>query len=257
MKKLFAAALAFALLQTGLVRPVSAEDAVPAAPVEAFYCNFLPGKGMKDLMPVAEREKQWADKHSPGYSAWILTPMFFYDLGRSMPQVVWLGSTPSGREFGKMEEDFAASGQEIQKAFDAIVDCSMGRFLASSVEINAPEGIPGDGVVMFSQCSIAEGSNRMKAMDAHRKMSRDMRAMGSKGSQWAFFPMLGGRGVDFDYWGVTTFASAQDYFNAYEIYVNGGGWQKAAEIMNGAASCDRTPPTVWKVDLVRKGPARK
>jgi hypothetical protein len=126
--------------------------------------------------------------------------------------------------------------------------------LASSVEINAPDGSPGDGVVMFTECNIAQGSDWQKAIGAHKKYSAAMRSLGAKNSNWVFFPMLGGReDMDFDYWGVATFNNWSDYFAAYEIYVNGGGWQKGMEIMNGVASCAQGKATVWDVKLVRNG----
>ena len=78
--------------------------------------------------------------------------------------------------------------------------------------------------------------------------------MGAKNSNWLFFPMLGGSSeIDFDYWGVATFNSYTDFFAAYEIYVNGGGWQKGMELMNGVADCSMVSPSVWDVKLVRQG----
>lgn len=254
MKKYLAAALVFTAAQFGPAQTVQAQEAAPPAPVEAFYCNFIPGKGMKDLKPVAERMSNWAAKNDPTYSAWILTPMFAHG---KLPQVIWLGSNPNGNDFGKGMTNWLSSGTEIQAAFDAVVDCSMGHFLASSTEINAPEGIPGDGVVMFSQCTLAQGSDFSKAVAAHKMVSRDMRALGTKGSTWAFWPMLGGGDINFDYWGVSTFNSWQDYFNAYEIYVNGGGWQKFGQHLAGVTNCMEPTPTVWNVTLVRKGNSQR
>jgi hypothetical protein len=225
-------------------------SATPPAPIEAFYCNFLPGKTMKDLQPVAERFSKWADKNNPTNAAWILTPQF--GIGSKLPQVIWLGSNPSGNDLGKGLDAWQASGGDIATAFDSVVDCSLGHVLASSVEVNAPDGSPGDGVVMFTQCDIAEGSNRMEAVKAHKALSSEMRAMGTKGSSWIFFPMLGGSDPGYDYLGVTTFKNWTDYFSAYETYVNGGGGEKAAKILNGKVSCDKTTPSVWDVKLVRQ-----
>jgi len=80
-----------------------------------------------------------------------------------------------------------------------------------AIEINAPDSPPGDGVVMFTQCSIAEGSDWSKAVAAHKK-----------------------------------------YSAAYELYVNGGGWQQGVEALSGFASCKQGTPTVWDVKLVRQ-----
>lgn len=252
MKKYLAAAFVFTATQFGQVQ---AQEAPPPAPIEAFYCNFHDGKSMKDLEPVATRLNNWAVENDPTYSAWILTPVF--GIGKQLPQVVWLGSNPSGNAFGKGLSAWLSTGRDIQTAFDAVIDCGMGHFLASSVEINAPEGIPGDGAVMFSQCKLENGANPVKAIEAHRALSRDMRSLGARNSNWAFFPMLGGGDIDFDYWGVSTFKSWQDYFDAYEIYVNGGGQQKFAQHLGGISNCNDPTPTVWNVKLVRKGSGQR
>lgn len=225
--------------------------ATPPAPIEAFYCTMQPGKSMKDVMQVAQRFSKWADKNQNEYSAWILTPQFAqFD---EVPQLIWLGSSPSGGPFGKGLDAWQASGGDIQKDFDDVMACD-GHALASSVEINAPDGSPGDGVVMFTECSIAQGSDWQKAIGAHKKYSAAMRSLGAKNSNWMFFPMLGGReDMDFDYWGVATFDNWEAYFSAYEIYVNGGGWKKGMEIMNGVASCSQGTASVWDVKLVRNG----
>jgi hypothetical protein len=80
-----------------------------------------------------------------------------------------------------------------------------------------------------------------------------MRALGANNSNWLFFPMLGAGELDFDYWGVSTFPNWSDYFAAYELYVSGGGWQKAAQALEGVAHCREGTPSVWDVRLVRQG----
>ena len=63
----------------------------------------------------------------------------------------------------------------------------------------------------------------------------------------------GGGNPGYDYLAVSAFNNWSDYFAAYEIYVNGGGWQKMAELMDDVASCNGNTPTVWDVKLVRNG----
>lgn len=227
------------------------EPADAPAPIEAFYCNFQDGKDMADLTKVAQRFSKWADENFSDYSAWILTPAF----GQlaDLPEVLWLGSNTSGIMMGKGQDAYMASGGDIQGEFDKVVDC-YAHALASSVPVHAPDGPPGNGVVMFSQCSIAEGSDWSKATAAHKQFAGAMRELGANNSNWLFFPMLGGpAGMAFDYWGVTTFGNWTEYFSAYELYVNGGGWQKQMEALDGVAGCGVGTASVWNVQLVRQG----
>jgi hypothetical protein len=232
---------------TALAQP---EQTKPG-PVEAFFCMFQPGKGMDDLMPIAQRFAKWADQNDPSYSARILTPAFgqFTEL----PQVVWLGANTSGIEMGKGQDTWRKSGGDLQKAFDSVVACGA-HMVVSSVPIHVPDGNPGDGVVMFTQCNIADGSDGMKAIAAHTQNAKAMRTMGAKNSSWLFFPMIGApTDREFDYWGVATFPSWSDYFAGYEMYINGGGREKNMELMKGVSSCGEGSATVWDVKLVRQG----
>ncbi|WP_133125916.1 hypothetical protein [Pseudohalioglobus lutimaris] len=229
------------------------EGGAKPAPVEAFYCNLQPGKSMKDLMKVAGSFSRWAGKNDPTYAAWILTPQFatFTD----GPQLIWLGSHPSGNHMGKGLDAWQAGGGDIQEEFNEVIACGQ-HGLASSVEINAPDGPPEDGVVMFVECSMADEGEWQKAIAGHKKYAAAMRSLGAKNSNWVFFPMLGGSSDrDFDYWSVATFSNWTDYFAAYEIYMTGGGWQKGMESLKGAATCAAGSATVWDAKMVHK-PAR-
>ena len=154
---------------------------------------------------------------------------------------------------GVGQDTWRKSGGDLQKAFDSVIACGA-HSVASSVPINVPDGNPGDGVVMFTQCSIDDGSDWMKAIAAHKQYSGAMRELGSKGSSWLFFPMIGAPAdMDFDYWGVSTFSSWSDFFAGYELYVNGGGWKKGMEALKGVADCREGSPSLWDVKLVRQG----
>ena len=145
---------------------------------------------------------------------------------------------------------YLAEAGDVQEAFNNAIECG-GHALASSVEINAPDGPPENGVVMFNQCSYADGKNWEDAMKAHKANSVALREMGGKGSSWMFFPMLGGNSDGFDYWAVAGFQNWSDFGTSYDMYVNGGGWQKSMKIMQGNVECGEDP-TVWDAWLVRK-----
>ncbi len=236
-----------------LTQPAAAQDDGKPSPLEAYFCNFVDGKTMADLDKVSARFAKWADKTAPDYTAWVLTPAFAQFTQTA--EVIWFGSNPTGNSMGATIENYMATGGDLAAEFDKVVACGA-HALASSMPVNAPDGSPTNGVVMFTECSIADGSDWSKALAAHKTYSQSMRSLGAKNNNWLFFPMLGGMSDrDFDYWGVSTFGSWKDYFAAYEIYVNGGGWQKGMEAMQGNASCKIGSASVWNFKLVRQGEA--
>src|SRR5210317_405512 len=145
MKQMTVILLTLAVAVLTAQQYASAQETAGPAPVDAFFCNYQDGKSMKDLLPVANKFKSWADKNIPEHSAWILTPRFAQFT--EMPQVVWLGSSPNGNLTGKGLDKWIATGSDLQAEFNHVVRCGA-HGVASSVEINAPEGPPGDGVVM-------------------------------------------------------------------------------------------------------------
>ena len=223
-----------------------AQDDGGVVPVEWYACDFEDGKDLADLEKVNAKFNQWADKNDPGYSAWLMFPNLHsgvdYDFG-------WLGSWPSGAAFGKGTDAFMEN-EELWKAFAEVIDCSASHELASSAVINAPAGPPANGVVIFAGCTNQDGKNMADSYAAHKELAATMTGMGSKASSWLFYPGLGSN-VDFDYWQVIGFNNYAELGAATDIYTNGGGWEKAAEILAPAASCGGT--SVWDARLVRAG----
>ena len=246
MKNLWKIALAV-LTGTSLLWGQSATGQEDGAvvPVEWYACSFRDGKDMEDLNKVTARFNKWADKNDPGYSAWLMFPNLHsgveYDFG-------WLGSWASGADFGKGTDAFNQT--DLMSDFMEVIDCSMGHEMASSAVINAPDGPPDNGVVIFAGCTLEEGKNLNDSYAAHKTLSEAMQAMGGKGASWIFYPGLGSN-VDFDYWQVLAFKNYTDLGMATDMYTNGGGWKKSAEILEPVVSCGGT--SVWDARLVRAG----
>jgi len=233
------------------MQSVQAQDG-KGVPVEFFACNWQDGKGMADLDKVTKKFSQWADKNDAGYSAWVLTPQFHSaDLGFD---VGWLGSWPSYGAFGKGQDTWMAGGQELAGDFAEVFDCTISHETATSVVINAPDGPPGDGVVLFTPCSVNEGKTPADAPAAHGKAAAAMKAMGSKAASWLFFPGMGTSATDFDYWSVLAFKNYSDLGASTEMYINGGGWQKVMGEIGSVARCDS--PSAFDAHLVRAGAGR-
>ena len=140
------------------------------------------------------------------------------------------------------------AGGELLDDYEATIDCNRG--LAASVEVNAPNGPPENGVVWFSSCTVSEGSTQADAFEAHSSVAAALREMGGKAQSWLFYPSLGFGDLPFDYYSVVTFNSMSELGEGWEMYYNKGGWQKAAE--NEAADCDS--PRVYSANAMQMGP---
>ena len=223
-----------------------AQENTPAVPVEWWDCNFVDGKDMEDLQKVNAKFNKWADKNMADYSAWIMMPNLHsgvdYDFG-------WLGSWSSGASFGKGVDAFMQAN-DMQDAFAEVIDCSSRHVMATSAVVNAPDGPPDNGVVIFAACSHREGKTFDDSYNAHKKMSEVMRGMGGKGASWIFYPGLG-TAEDLDYWQVIAFKNYAELGETTEMWTNGGGWKKGAEILGPVTSCESS--SVWNAYLVRGG----
>jgi hypothetical protein len=211
------------------------------------------GKGMSDLREVIEEFDRFATRYDAKYSAWTLTPSFYtaehrFDVG-------WLGTWPDGNAFGVSQDIYLKQGGEVIAAFNEVMDCSARQELISSVVVHAPDGPPANGVVLFSPCTLLEGKTLNDAYQASKTMANIMVGMGSKASQFMFYPSLGSGEIDFDFWRVTTFNNYTELGTAADTFYNGGGWNKTREILGSVASCGS--PTAYDANLARGGNTRK
>lgn len=235
-KPLKAIILALFLVSIGWTQSLSAAQLLEttARPVDFRACNFRDGKSMKDLDMVSEKFREYANKNDLGYSAWTLTPQFHRDDGFD---VAWLGAWPDGEAFGSSLEKWYSTGTGIAAEFNAVVDCGSWHELAMSFPINAADGAPKDGVVLFYPCTVTEGKTLSDAYAAHLESGTAMKAMGSQALSWMFQPAIGAGRIDFDYYHVVAFNRLAEMGATMEMYVNGGGMKKALGILSKATSC--------------------
>jgi len=221
-----------------------------AVPVELFSCSWQEGKNMDDLNKVLVNFNKWSDKHPSNYTAWVITPQFRTsdeDFG-----VGWIGAWPDGSSMGSGLSDFSSEGGKLQAEFDKVIDCSGSHMLTSTIATSpaSTEDASG-GLIMFSSCTLAEGKTGADAIKAQTEISAALAALGSNTASWVMFPALGAGDIDFDYYNLTAFTSYKDFGAAWDVYVTGGGMQKAASISAGVATCDS--PRLYDSQLVRAG----
>lgn len=224
------------------------EQGTTVVPVELFACTFKEDKGWGDLKAVNKKFAKWSKKHDPSYSAWTMAPQFRANDGEF--DMGWIGSWGSGRSMGQGMDNWREDDDDIGQAYGEIIECS--HSLVSSMAVHAPNGPPqDDGVVWFSSCTLAQGSDANAAYAAHKAFAKVMTDKGGQGQSWLMYPALGFGKVDFDYYSVVSFENYAQLGEAWDHYTNGGGWMRYGEIMDGVASCDS--PRVYSARQVVKG----
>ena len=226
-------------------------ELVNFAAVEAYMCNYQEGKSRNDLDKVITKWNKWADANSSvPYSAWVLSPVF---TSVNMPaDFVWLGAWQNGKDMGRSLQTWADKGGDLGVEFNKVMDCGE-HSNSASLNLQPPaKGWPGkSGIVVFSNCTVAEGGSVEGAVEAHQTIAQNRFSNGSRSGMWAFFPGAGNNNPDWDYKIITNFADLAAWGVAWEQYANGKGWRAERELTAGVVSCDS--PRVYQAKTVRDG----
>jgi hypothetical protein len=217
-----------------------------AAPVDFRACSYRDGKSMNDLLKVSAKFRDYANKNDFAYSAWILAPE--YQTGIDF-DVGWLGSWPNSDAYGVSMEKWKNTGKQLMAEFNQVMDCSSRHELVLSKPINAPQGTPEDGVMMFYACHLNDGVNLDQAYKALLDAGTEMKAMGSLAVSWMFVPAIGAAPEPVDYYHVIGFYRYSDMGATMEMFFNRGGIQKQQAILSKVSSCQT--PSVFDAISVR------
>lgn len=230
-----------ALAVTFLIAPAHAQEdegeGPRIRPVETYTCKYNDDQGPAELEAVIADWNAWMDDQgSDNYFAMTLTPNYF---GGETFQIGWLGSAPTAAELGAGADNWRINGGKHAAAFAKVLTCDSHSNFAT-MEIKAPpqRTSPDNLVLSFADCSAAEGKSMddvFTAMDAWTAYTIEQ---GYKNGAWAMFPAYGVNDVDFDFKLVNGYDSHADMGFDYDLYANGGGYQKHGEIMGAVMICD-------------------
>ncbi len=188
------------VLAIGFNTAVAQEDDDSAAAVEIYTCSYADGKGAADLDKVIAKWNKWADDQGMAdYSAWTLTP--FYSGPEQDFDVLWLGVTQTGKSMGAAQDMWIANGGSLGDEFNKVIPCNS-HSLVAAVQFKAPpkREDPTSAVLDFSDCTIGEGKHfSTDVAPALKAWSGVMTENGSTAGMWAFFPVNGGGGEEFDF----------------------------------------------------------
>jgi hypothetical protein len=239
LQKAATLAAIFALLFAGpALSQVTKDGMGKVLPVELYACKYLEGKDAGDLDQVISRWSKFMDDNAiDNYAAWTLTP---YHFGSEQDfDVVWMGAFSDGNAMGSGINTYFAKGGDIQKGFDAVLDCS-GHSLMSSAMYRAPVAgpTPASAIITMMDCELNKGKRYSDIQAAEVKWAEYLTGKGSKAGYWHWFPVYGGGDAEYDYKVVFSYADYTELGADFELNANGGGREAGEAIFDDIDDCD-------------------
>jgi len=212
----------------------SASAAMKGTPVDWRTCDLRDGKTIEDLNKVTAKFRAYASKSNTEYAAWTLFPQYHTDLDYDL---AWMGAWPDAGSFGVSMEGWKKDGRGLAAEFDQVMDCSSRHMMVLSYPINAPAGVPQDGLWLFYGCNLNEGVSVPEAYEAHLEAGQVMKTMGSLSLSWMMVPGIGAAPEEPDYYFALAFYRYSDLGETMEMFTNKGGQQARGKILNKVSSC--------------------
>ena len=207
-------------------------------PVETYTCTYNDGQSPADLDKVIEDWNDYMDGQGvDNYFAMTVTPQYF---GGETFDVGWLASSPTAEELGAGTDSWMTDGREHAAAFATVLTCdSHSNFATMSVKEPPEKPTPDDDPVLsFANCSAVDGKSMDDVFTAMDAWTEYTTANGYRNGEWVMFPAYGVDDVDFDFKLVNGYDNHTDMGKDYDLYANGGGYQKHAELLGGVMRCD-------------------
>jgi hypothetical protein len=242
MRKLFVMLVSGTfMLSAGIVSADSHEkedggDAV-VFPLELFACSYNEGQGAADLDAAIDAWNEWADeKGLSDYTAWTLVP---YYMGPEQDfDMLWLGVAPDAAALGRAQDSYIGSGGDVQAAFGKAISCEAhAGFTVIGFKAPAERENPGQSVVSFSDCNLADGVSFSDLSPSLREWAEYKAEAGSAAGIWTFMPGFGGGGEEFDFKYVASWQNLEEMGSDWDQGI-GEGWKKGAELFGGKVECD-------------------
>ncbi len=214
------------------------ESAAPVVyPVETYTCKYNDGQGPADLDKAIASWNEYMDEQDDHtYFAMTITPNYF---GGETFQVGWLGSTATAEAMGAGHDNWRIDGGENAAAFARVLTCdSHSNFATMQVKAPAENEATDNLVLTFTDCKVREGKGMDEVFTAIDAWTAYTVEQGYHNSAWVMFPAYGVDDADYNFKMVNAYNSHTDMGKDYDLYANGGGYQKHGELLSELLSCD-------------------
>jgi hypothetical protein len=237
MKKKLMVIVTAALVATLGAVNATAQDGVVFIPVDIFACNYKEGKGSADLdAATATWSAYMDDRDADDYAAWTMTK--HYASADQDFDVAWLGAHKNGTSMGEGADDWLANGGEAAAAFGEVLTCDMSGNYASRMFKAPPDGnIPGDGVLVFSNCSLKDGARYEDVVAATNSWAGILAEAGSPAAMYHWYPVFGTGEDDIGWKVITAYPNHAEFGKNYDRMA-GGLYLTSQELFGDLAECD-------------------
>lgn len=205
-------------------------------PVELIACNYRDGKGMEDLLRVADRWNEWMDKEGrDDYWAFTLMPLFHseeidFDL-------VWAGGWADGASMAGSIEHWLARGGDLSARLEEVVSCRAHLVFAVIDMQSSPDPWLA-GPVEFSNCTVKRGREMSEALKAMEEWVAYTTENGVNAGHFVLFPAYGETSdAEYDFKWVSHFSYA-GFGKNFDMFGTGGGWRKWQDLIERHLECD-------------------
>ncbi len=218
----------------------SAQDGPPRIiPVDILACTYNDGKGPADLDAAVDAWSAWVDEsdNPDAYAAWTMTKHYAGD--EQDFDFAWLGAWRDGEVMGESYDAWYSGAGEIMAGFAAVADCGAASNFGS-IRHRAPKnGTPSDGVLVFSDCTRAEGVSNATLGGLMKQWAAVLDDADIDAGIFHWYPIFGGGGdPGFHFKAVTVFPSHAELGKMYQGMTNGGMYQTRDAIFGDAVDCD-------------------
>jgi hypothetical protein len=243
VKKSIKAAIAASLalvLGSGIAaaQEEEAPEALDAAPVEAWACDYNDGMGPSDLDKVIDEWNDWMDDQGQmNYFAATLTPVYF---GERNFDIAWLGAWTDGHAMGSGTDLWITEGRGMQARFFEVLNCSSH---TSFVSLNVKEPQDNDGppsdtfVLNFSNCSFEEDKEFSDYLAAQNEWNAYADEIGLVGGTWIWFPIAGETDDSYDFKAISSAPDFTTYGANWQLFMD-GHFRKSNELFGDILDCD-------------------
>ena len=211
--------------------------------LEAWQCNYKPGKNIEDLMSA----RDYLVKRSAKANI-TPEPSFVWSLykGDEPVDFVWFTAHTNMLAFGAAaDRDAALNFSDVQARFDSVADCTAGMGLVTPVFVGAP---PAENVfISSSACNLRHGTSQsdMKDLTGHATQVFSEMNNGAPSAAYQIEPLTGSNVADRYLFQIHSNASS--WTNFVSNIVGSPAGQMLLRHRNKVLDCDQS---LWNGQMV-------